>query len=70
MTSTPTTDPRTAALAELAQQMITQYTELATAVASHLPDAVRAEMTSHTRTVAQEAQDRYTAIVRPAQADQ
>jgi hypothetical protein len=58
MTTLPETDPRIGALMDLTQGLILKYTELASNVAAHLPDQVKAELIEHTQTLVQEARDR------------
>jgi hypothetical protein len=62
MTNQAAPDPRVGALLELTQALIMKYTELASNVAEHLPERVRAEFIDHAQTLAQEARDRYAEI--------
>lgn len=62
MTTEPDLDPRVAALASLAQELMTQYGQLAQSVAEHLPDSVKAELVEHVQGVLGEAQGRYAEI--------
>lgn len=59
-TSTP--DPRFGPLLDLTQGLMLKYSELASNVAAHLPDDVRAELIDHTQTLLQEARDRFAEI--------
>lgn len=62
MTTQADTDPRIGALLNLTQGLIVKYGELASNVAEHLPEQVRAELIDHTQTLLQEARDRYAEI--------
>ncbi|MFJ9101262.1 hypothetical protein ACIRJM_22675 [Streptomyces sp. NPDC102405] len=62
MTTQADTDPRIGALMELTQGLILKYTELASNLAAHLPDEVKAELVEHTQTLVQEARERYEEI--------
>lgn len=62
MTTQADTDPRIGALMDLTQGLILKYAELASNVAAHLPEDVRAELIEHTQTLIQEARDRYEEI--------
>jgi hypothetical protein len=62
MTVQADTDPRIGALADLAQNLLMQFTTLATTSAEHLPDGVRAEMVEHVNKVAAEARNRFAEI--------
>ena len=55
-------DPRFGALLDLTQGLMLKYGELASNVAAHLPDEVRAELVDHTQTLLQEARDRFAEI--------
>ena len=60
---TPAPDPRFGPLLDLTQALMFKYSELASNVAVHLPDAARAELIDHTQTLLQEARDRFAEIV-------
>lgn len=62
MTTPQPADPRIAPLLDLVQGLMGKYSELASNLAAHLPDRVRAELVEHTQTLLQEARDRFTEI--------
>jgi hypothetical protein len=60
--SEQTNTPQISALLELTQGLLYRYGELASNLAEHLPESVKAELVDHTQTVIQEARDRITEI--------
>lgn len=62
-TTPATPDPRLGPLLDLTQALMGKYSELASNVASYLPDDARTELIDHTQTLLQEARDRFTEIV-------
>ena len=55
-------DPRIASLVQLAQGLITAYTNLASNVAAYVPDHARPELVNQVQTLRQEAVDRIAEI--------